>query len=68
MENNEALEASILCGEYDLIAKVNAQDSERIASVIEKIQTIPSIILTSTMIVVREYRGKMKGNPEHKNR
>jgi len=68
MENNEVLDVTILYGEYDIIAKVNAQDSERIDSVIEKIQTIPSIILTSTMIVAREYRGKMKRNPDHKNR
>jgi len=65
MENNEVSEASILYGEYDIIAKVNAQDSDRIDSVIEKIQTIPSIILTSTMIVAREYRGKMNRNPDH---
>ncbi len=68
MENDEVLEASILYGEYDIIAKVNAQDSERIDSVIEKIQTIPSIILTSTMIIAREYRGKMKRNPDSRIR
>jgi len=65
VEHDEVLEASIIYGEYDLIAKVNAEDMGQIDSFTEKIRTMPSIILTSTMIVAREYKGKANRNPKH---
>ena len=59
------LEASIIYGEYDLIVKLQAQDLEQLDFVTEEIRrSIPSIILTSTMIVAREYKGKMNRNPK----
>jgi len=60
VEFEEALEASIIYGEYDLIAEINAQDLGQIDSLTEKIRTIPNIILNSTMIVAREYKGKVE--------
>ena len=58
---DEVLEASVIYGEYDLIAKVRVKDlSELETFLTEKIRAIPSVILTSTMIVAREYRGRVE--------
>ncbi|MDH5483029.1 MAG: Lrp/AsnC ligand binding domain-containing protein [Candidatus Bathyarchaeota archaeon] len=51
--------AGIIYGEYDLIAKVSVPNLEALEKFLaEKIRKVPSIILTSTMIVAREYKGK----------
>jgi len=57
---DEVLDAGIIYGEYDLIAKVSVQEMEHLNEFLEKIRSIPSIILTSTMIVAQEYKGKSK--------
>ncbi len=60
---NEVLEASVIYGEYDLIAKVKVNDLPALENFLtEKIRSIPSVILTSTMIVAREYKGKTERN------
>jgi len=59
-EFEEVLDAGIIYGEYDLIAKVSVQEMEHLNEFLEKIRSIPSIILTSTMIVAQEYKGKSK--------
>lgn len=60
---NEVLEASVIYGEYDLIAKVKVNDLPTLEIFLtEKIRSIPSVILTSTMIVAREYKGKTERN------
>jgi len=60
---DEVLEASIIYGEYDLIAKVKANDLSQLESFLtEKMRSLPSVILTSTMIVAREYKGKSERN------
>ena len=56
------LEASIIYGEYDLIAKIKADSLEKLEGLVEEIRTIPSIVLTSTMIVARSYKGKTERN------
>jgi len=56
---DEVLRVGIIYGEYDVIAKIavpNLQALEEFLSV--KIRKVPSIILTSTMIIAREYKGK----------
>lgn len=69
IEFNEVLEASIIYGEYDLVAKITALDLGKLEEFLtEKIRTMPSIVLTSTMIVAREYKGKSERNPHNKNR
>ena len=59
-------EASIIYGEYDLISKIRAENLDELEELIERIRTIPSIVLTSTMIVARAYRGKMERNLQSK--
>jgi len=59
MEFEEVLEASMIYGEYDLIAKVSASDLQQLEELLtEKLRAMPSIVLTSTMIEAREYKGK----------
>lgn len=59
----EVMEASIIYGEYDILAKVVVEDLESLEIFLsESIRNIPSIILTSTMIIAREYKGKIKRN------
>jgi len=57
---DEVLDAGIIYGEYDLIAKISVQEMEHLNEFLEKIRSIPSIMLTSTMIVAQEYKGKSK--------
>jgi len=60
---DEVLEASVIYGEYDLVAKVKVKDLPELESFLtEKIRSIPSVILTSTMIVAREYKGRSERN------
>lgn len=55
----EVTVAGIVYGEYDVVAKISLQDMaalERFLS--EKMRNVPSVMVTSTMIIAREYKGK----------
>jgi DNA-binding Lrp family transcriptional regulator len=59
IEFDEVLQADIIFGEYDVIAKIATQDlSELEEFVSEKIRNVPNVLVTSTMIISREYKGK----------
>jgi anthranilate phosphoribosyltransferase len=59
----EVLDASIVYGEYDIIVKVQVEELESLEKFLsENMRSIPSIMLTSTMIVAREYKGVSKRN------
>jgi DNA-binding Lrp family transcriptional regulator len=59
MELGEVQTASITYGEYDVIAKVTVKDLHALEDFLsDKIRKIPSVVLTSTMIIAQEYRGK----------
>jgi len=62
---DEVLEASIVYGEYDSIAKISTQGFKQLDSFTEKIRSIHGIVLTSTMVVAREYKGKLNRDPRH---
>lgn len=55
---DNVVDASIIYGEYDIIAKVSIQEISQLNDLLDKIRGIPSVILTSTMIVAQEYKGK----------
>lgn len=60
---DEVLVAGIIYGEYDIIAKIAVTDLAKLEEFIaEKIRKVPSVILTSTMIIAREYKGKNRRN------
>jgi DNA-binding Lrp family transcriptional regulator len=63
---NEVLEADVIFGEYDVIAKISAADLPALEDFLsQKLRTAPSIVLTSTMLVGREYKGKTQ-RPKNK--
>lgn len=57
---NNVLDASIIYGEYDIIARVVVPELTHLNDFLDKVRSIPSVILTSTMIVAQEYKGKEK--------
>jgi DNA-binding Lrp family transcriptional regulator len=63
---SEVLEADVIFGEYDVIAKISAPDLAALEDFLsQKLRTVPSIVLTSTMLVGREYKGKSQ-RPKNK--
>ena len=56
---DEVLLVSTIYGEYDVIAKIYVPDMEALDEFLSvKIRKVPSVLLTSTMIIAREYKGK----------
>jgi len=56
---DEVALAGIVYGEYDIVARVSVPDLQTLEDFLaEKIRKVPSVILTSTMIIAREYKGK----------
>jgi DNA-binding Lrp family transcriptional regulator len=63
---DEVLETDIIFGEYDVIAKISAPDLDALEDFLsQKLRNVPSIVLTSTMLVGREYKGKSQ-RPKNK--
>jgi DNA-binding Lrp family transcriptional regulator len=63
---NEITQADIIFGEYDVIAKISAPDLSALEDFLsQKIRNVPSVILTSTMIIGREYKAKSQ-RPKNK--
>jgi DNA-binding Lrp family transcriptional regulator len=59
IEFDEITQADIIFGEYDVIAKVSTPTLDALEEFLsQKVRNITSIILTSTMIIAREYKGK----------
>ncbi len=59
VEFDEVLHADIIFGEYDVVAKMSTKDLDTLEDFVsEKIRTVPNVLLTSTMIISREYKGK----------
>jgi len=51
--------ADIVYGEYDVVARVSVPDPAALESFLsEKMRNVPSVMVTSTMILAREYRGR----------
>jgi DNA-binding Lrp family transcriptional regulator len=59
IEFKEVDQADIVFGEYDVIAEVAVESLEKLeAFVSESIRNVPGVLVTSTMIISREYKGK----------
>ena len=59
VEFGEAVQADIIFGEYDVIAKVATQDLDKLEEFVSlKVRNVPNVLVTSTMIISREYKGK----------
>jgi DNA-binding Lrp family transcriptional regulator len=59
VEFDEIIQADIIFGEYDVLAKIQTQDLGELESFVsEKVRNVPDVLVTSTMIISREYKGK----------
>jgi DNA-binding Lrp family transcriptional regulator len=59
IEFDEVLHADVIFGEYDVVAKVSTKDLDTLEDFVsEKIRIVPNVLVTSTMIISREYKGK----------
>jgi len=55
----EVLQADIIFGEYDVIAKLSTKDLDALENFVsEKVRNVPNVLVTSTMIISREYKSK----------
>jgi DNA-binding Lrp family transcriptional regulator len=56
---DEVTQADIIFGEYDVVAKMATKDLDALENFVsEKVRNVPNVLVTSTMIISREYRGK----------
>ena len=61
IEFDEVLHADIIFGEYDVVAKVKTPELDKLEEFVSlKVRNVPNVLVTSTMIVSREYKGKNK--------
>jgi len=59
VEFEEVVQADIIFGEYDVIAKIETQNLSTLEEFVSlKVRNVPNVLVTSTMIISREYRGK----------
>ena len=66
IEFEEVLQADIVFGEYDVIARMSTEDLDKLQDFVsEKVRTVQNVLVTSTMIISREYRGK-SNRPKNK--
>ncbi len=56
---SEVQQADVIFGEYDVVAKVSTKDLDALENFVsEEIRAVPNVLVTSTMIISREYKGK----------
>ena len=56
---SEVLHANIIFGEYDVVAKIETQGLSTLEEFVsDKIRAVPNVLVTSTMIIAREFKGK----------
>ncbi len=58
-EFDEVMHADIVFGEYDVVAKMSTESLDSLETFVsEKVRAVPNVLVTSTMIISREYKGK----------
>ena len=59
IEFDEVMQADIVFGEYDVVARMATNDLDKLEEFVsQKVRTVPNVLVTSTMIISREYKGK----------
>jgi len=59
IEFSEVIQADVVFGEYDVIARITTTDLEKLQDFVsDKVRTVPNVLVTSTMIISQEYKGK----------
>ncbi|MCW4009565.1 MAG: Lrp/AsnC ligand binding domain-containing protein [Candidatus Bathyarchaeota archaeon] len=61
IEFDEVTQADVIFGEYDVVAKLVTKDLAALESFVsEQVRNVPNVLVTSTMIISREYKSKEK--------
>ena len=56
---DEVIHADITFGEYDVIARIKTENLETLEDFVsKKMRTVPSTLVTSTMLISKEFAGK----------
>jgi len=59
IEFDEVLQADVVFGEYDVIAKILTKDLDVLEDFVsDHVRSIPNVLVTSTMIISHEYKAK----------
>lgn len=54
---NEVVEANLVIGEYDAVAKVSFEDISQLDKFLtDKLRVLPDIFLTTTMIITEQFK------------
>ena len=55
IEFSEVIQADVVFGEYDVIARMTTTDLEKLQDFVsDKVRTVPNVLVTSTMILSKE--------------
>ncbi len=58
-EFDEVMASDIVFGEYDVVARLAVEDLDKLEDFVsQSIRTVPNVLVTSTMIISKEYKGK----------
>ena len=59
IEFSEVMQADVVFGEYDVIAKMLTKDLDELEDFVsDHVRNIPNVLVTSTMIISHEYKAK----------
>ena len=59
IEFNEVMEAAVVFGEYDVVAKMITKDLDTLEDFVsDHVRNVPNVLVTSTMIISREYKAR----------
>ena len=55
----EVMQADVIFGEYDVVAKLCTKDLDALEDFVsDHVRNVPNVLVTSTMIISREYKSK----------
>jgi DNA-binding Lrp family transcriptional regulator len=59
IEFEEVMQADVIFGEYDVVAKILAKDIDALEDFVsDHVRNISNVLVTSTMIISHEYKAK----------
>jgi len=59
IEFDEVMQADVIFGEYDVVAKILAKDIDALEDFVsDHVRSISNVLVTSTMIISHEYKAK----------
>jgi len=59
IEFDEVMEAAVVFGEYDVVAKLLTKDLDALEDFVsDHVRNIQNVLVTSTMIISRQYKAK----------